>query len=260
VSATPDGTNSDIEVSATPTLSYGGLVTRKRILVAAALITIGLLAGAGLTRVRIQRLRNMHPVQSLAVLPLADLSMNSDQNFLADGMTEELTNDLGKISALRVISRTSVMQYRGTQKPLSEIARELNVDAVVEGTVARSGNHLRITANLIQTSPEKHIWAESYNSEIGDALTVQGQIARAVAQEIQGKLTQQEQHLLAVARPVNPEAQDFYLRGLYVYRGGSTAELRARRSIIFSRRSRRIRAMHWLMSRWLMSILSGFLG
>jgi tetratricopeptide (TPR) repeat protein len=131
-------------------------------------------------------------------------------------MTEELTTDLGKISALRVISRTSTMQYKGTKKSLPEIARELNVDAIVEGTVARSGSHVRITANLLQASPEKHLWAESYESEVGDALTVQGQLAQAVAREIQVTLTQKEQHLLAASRPVNPEAQDLYFRGLYV--------------------------------------------
>jgi TolB-like protein/Tfp pilus assembly protein PilF len=162
-------------------------------------------------------------IRSLAVLPLVNLSSDAGQEFLADGMTEELTTDLGKISALRVISRTSVMRYKGTTKPLGEIARELNVDVVVEGTVARSGSLLRITANLVQTSPEKHLWAESYQSEIGNALTVQGEIARAVAREIQVKLTQREQNLLAVARPVNPEAQDLYLRGTYAFRAG-TAE------------------------------------
>jgi TolB-like protein/DNA-binding winged helix-turn-helix (wHTH) protein len=162
-------------------------------------------------------------IQSIAVLPLANLSSDASQDFLADGMTEELITDLGKIAALRVISRTSVMRYKGTTKPLSEIAHELNVDAIVEGTVAKSNTRLRITANLVQASPEKHLWAESYEREIGDALTVQGEIARAVAQQIQVKLTQREQNLLAVARPFNPEAQDLYLRGMYVFRAG-TAE------------------------------------
>ena len=108
------------------------------------------------------------------------------------------------------------MQYKGTKKSLQEVARELNVDAILEGTVARSGSHVRITANLLQASPEKHLWAESYESEVRDALTVQGQLAKAVAREIQVTLTQKEQHLLAASRPVNPEAQDLYFRGLYV--------------------------------------------
>jgi tetratricopeptide (TPR) repeat protein len=107
---------------------------------------------------------------------------------------------------------------------LREIAGELNVDALIEGTVARSGSHLRITANLLQVSPEKHLWAESYESEVGDALTVQGKIAQAVAREIQVKLTQQEQALLAVPRPVNPEAHDLYLKGRHTFFSGLTAE------------------------------------
>ena len=163
-------------------------------------------------------------IRSLAVLPLTDLSGDPGQDFFADGMTDELTTDLGKVSALRVISRTSAMQYKGSKKQLGEIARELNVDAVVEGTVARSGSHVRITANLIQASPEKHLWAESYESEVGDAFTMQGQVAQALTREIRVKLTQQEQSFLAAARPVNPEAQDLYLRGLYIARGSGSAE------------------------------------
>src|ERR1700747_2426336 len=116
-------------------------------------------------------------------------------------MTEELTTDLGKISALRVISRTSAMRYKDSKKPLREIARELNVDAVVEGTVARSGSHLRVTANLVQIFPEKHLWSESYESEVGDALTLQGTIAQAVARGIQVKLKTQEQKPLTCGTP-----------------------------------------------------------
>jgi TolB-like protein/DNA-binding winged helix-turn-helix (wHTH) protein len=155
-------------------------------------------------------------IRSLAVLPLTNLSSDADQDYFADGMTEELITDLGKIRSLRVISRTSVMQYKGTKKPVPEIARDLSVDAIIEGTVSRSGNHLRITANLLQASPEKHLWAETYDSDVGDALTVQGQIAQSVAREIQVTLTQKERALLATPRTVNPEAQDLYLRGRYL--------------------------------------------
>jgi TolB-like protein/DNA-binding winged helix-turn-helix (wHTH) protein len=116
-------------------------------------------------------------IASLAVLPLENLSRDSDQDYFADGMTEALTTDLGKISALRVISRTSVMQYKTTKKPLSEIAKELKVDAVIEGTVVRSGNRVRITANLVQAFPERHLWSESYDSELSDVLTVQAAVA-----------------------------------------------------------------------------------
>lgn len=155
-------------------------------------------------------------VNSLAVLPLANLSGDPEQDFFADGMTEALITDLGKISALRVISRTSVVQYKGTKKPLPEIARELNVDGLVEGTVSRSGNHLRITANLLQASPEKHLWAESYESDVGYVLALEGQLAQAIAREIQVKLTPAEQKLLGSARPVNPKAHDDYLKGRYL--------------------------------------------
>jgi TolB-like protein/DNA-binding winged helix-turn-helix (wHTH) protein/Tfp pilus assembly protein PilF len=199
---------------------------RAKVLVIGCAMAIALLVGLSSSRVH-EFLFGRHTtprIQSLAVLPLVNLSNDPDQDYFADGMTEALTTDLGKIGALRVISRTSVMQYKGAKKPLPEIARELNVDAVIEGTVARSGNHLRITANLVQASPERHLWAESYESEVGDALRVQGEIAQTVAREIQVKLTQREQNLLAAARSVNPEAQDFYLRGLYTMRGSESAE------------------------------------
>ncbi|MGC2764080.1 MAG: winged helix-turn-helix domain-containing protein [Candidatus Acidiferrum sp.] len=157
-------------------------------------------------------------IRSLAVLPLTNLSNDADQDYFADGMTEALITDLGKIGSLRVISRTSVMQYKGTKKPLPEIARDLNVDAIIEGTVSRSGNHLRITANLLQASPERHLWAETYDSEVADALSVQGEIAQAVAREIKVTLTQKERNLMSPARPANPDAQDLYFRGRYVNR------------------------------------------
>ena len=166
-----------------------------------------------------------NPIVSLAVLPLENLSRESDQDYFADGMTDALTTDLGKISALRVISRTSVMQYKGTKRPLQEIARELKVDAILEGTVARSGNRVRVTANLVQTFPERHLWAESYDSEIGDVLTVQATVAQAIAHEIQVKLTPQERKMLAGARRVNSEAFDLCLRGSYAIATGTAEAL-----------------------------------
>ena len=170
-----------------------------------------------LRTVRERLLEHSNPlhVNSLAVLPLENLSGDPGQDFFADGMTEALITDLGKIGALRVISRTSVVRYKGTKKPLPEIARELNVDGLVEGTVSRSGNHFRITANLLQASPEKHLWAESYESDVGDVLALEGQVAQAIAHEIRVKLTPEEQKLLGSARPVDPKAHDDYLRGRY---------------------------------------------
>jgi TolB-like protein/DNA-binding winged helix-turn-helix (wHTH) protein len=213
--ATPAGTRVVSRV-------YGRLA---KALASALVVAIALLAGLSLSSVRklLGERRGAPVIKSLAVLPLVNLSSEADQDYFADGMTEALTTDLGKISALRVISRTSAMQYKSTKKPLREIARELNVDALVEGTVSRSGSHLRITANLVQASPEKHLWAESYESEVGDALTVQGKIAQAVARQIQVRLTQKEQALLAAARTVDPKAQDLYLSGLYAFTAGGTA-------------------------------------
>ena len=191
---------------------------RARVLALALAAAIVLLIGLTLIRKGELRIGGPSPprIESLAVLPLVNLSVNQDQDYFADGMTEALITDLGKIGALRVISRTSVMQYKGTKKPLPEIARELNVNAFIEGTVSRSGNHVRITANLLQAFPEKHLWAESYESEIGDILTLQGQVAQAVAREIQVQLTPEQKKLLSKTRPVNPKAHDDYLRGRYL--------------------------------------------
>ena len=154
-------------------------------------------------------------IESLAVLPLQNLSEDRQQDYFADGMTDELITDLGKISALRVISRTSAMQYRDAKKPLPEIARELNVDAVVEGTVLRAGDRVRITAQLIRASPERHLWSESYERDLRDVLGLQGEVARAIAKEVQVKLTPQERTLLTAIHVPNPEAHEAYLKGIY---------------------------------------------
>ena len=188
-------------------------------------VAIVALASISVYFVRHGMARKPPEIHSLAVLPLANLSGDSSQDYLADGMTEELITELGKSSTLQVISRTSVMQYKGTKKPVQEIARELNVDAVLEGTVLRSGNHLRITANLVQSSPETHLWAETYDSESGDILGVQQRVADSVAREIRVALSPRGTTTLGDARPVNPEAQDLYFRGLYAFRsagGGAT--------------------------------------
>jgi TolB-like protein/Tfp pilus assembly protein PilF len=156
-------------------------------------------------------------IQSLAVLPLTNLSGDPAQDYFADGMTEELIAQLGQIEALRVISRTSVMLYKGVKKPLPQIARELNVDAVIEGSVLRSGNRVRITAQLIQAATDKHLWARSYERDLNDVLALQSEVAGAIANEIQIKVTSQEQARLASARPVNPEAHEAYLKGRYYW-------------------------------------------
>src|ERR1700687_1857467 len=128
-------------------------------------------------------------------------------------MTEALTPDLAKIGELRVISRTSAMHYKGTHKTLPEIARELNVDAVVEGAVLRSGNQVRIKARLVQAASERQLWAESYERDLRDVLALQDEVARSIANEIKIKLTPQEQARLSSGRPGDPGAPEGYLRG-----------------------------------------------
>jgi len=132
-------------------------------------------------------------IRSLAVLPLESLSADPSQDYFAEGMTDELITDLGQISQLRVISRTSIMTYKGVRKPLPQIARELNVDAVVEGTVLRSGNQVRITAQLIQARADKHLWSKSYEGDLRDTLALQGRVAGAIANEVRINLTPHEQ-------------------------------------------------------------------
>jgi TolB-like protein/DNA-binding winged helix-turn-helix (wHTH) protein/Tfp pilus assembly protein PilF len=154
-------------------------------------------------------------ILALAVLPLANLSGDPEQEYFADGMTEALITELGKISAPRVISRQSVMQYKSSKKSLQEIAGELKVDAVLEGAVGRSGDRVRVTIHLSQAVPERQVWSQEYDRNIRDALSLQGEIARAITDEIQVKLTLQEGARLASSRPVDSEAQDDYLRALH---------------------------------------------
>jgi serine/threonine protein kinase/tetratricopeptide (TPR) repeat protein len=158
-----------------------------------------------------------HKIESVAVLPLENLTGDASQEYFADGMTEELIGDLSKISALRVPSRTSIMRYRKTTKSLPEIAKELGVDAIVEGSVSRSGQQVKITAQLIDASKDKHLWADSFQRDLKDVLALQGEVARAIAQEVRAKLTPEEVTSLAASRPVNPEAYEAYLQGRYYW-------------------------------------------
>jgi TolB-like protein/DNA-binding winged helix-turn-helix (wHTH) protein/Flp pilus assembly protein TadD len=157
------------------------------------------------------------PIRSLAVLPLENLSRDPEQEYFADGMTDELITQLSQIRALRVISRTSIMRYKGTRKPLGEIARELDVDAVVEGTVLRSAERVRVTAQVVGAGPERHIWAESYDRPLGDAVILQGELARQMAQAIRIKLTPQELTRLVNIQSVDPEAHEAFLKGRYFW-------------------------------------------
>jgi TolB-like protein/predicted Zn-dependent protease len=159
----------------------------------------------------------------VAVLPLENLSHDPEQEYFADGMTDALITDLAKIHALRVISRTSVMPYKGKNESAAQIARELNVGAIVEGTVLRSGDHVRITAQLIEVPSDRHLWAETYERDLRDILALQDEVARAIASKVRVTLTPQEQARLSSARQVNPAANEAYLRGLYELHG-TTAE------------------------------------
>jgi serine/threonine protein kinase/TolB-like protein/Flp pilus assembly protein TadD len=156
-------------------------------------------------------------VRSIAVLPLSNLSGDPTQEYFADGMTEQLTTALGQISALRVISRTSAMHYKGAKKTLPQIASELHVDAVIEGSVERSGNQVRITAQLIDAPTDRHVWAKSYERDLREVLSLQNEVATAIAHEIKIQLKPQEKVHLASARPVNLEAHEAYLRGRYYW-------------------------------------------
>jgi len=154
-------------------------------------------------------------IHSLAVLPLENLSGDTEQEYFADGMTDALITDLAQIGSLRVISRTSAIQYKGSKETLPQIGRELKVDAVVEGTVARAGSRVRITAQLVEASSDRHLWARTYERDLKDILALQDEIAQDVAGQIRLKLTSKERGMLIQVHAVDPEAYDAYLRGSY---------------------------------------------
>lgn len=191
----------------------------KRLLVPAAVtvVALGLLVGLNMggLRERLFGTAGPPPIDSIAVLPLENRSGDPEQDYFADGMTDELIAQLAQISALKVISRTSVMQYKGARKPLPEIARELDVDAVIEGSVRWSGNHVRITAQLIHAPTDTHLWADSFEGDLRDVLAVQSEVARAIVTQVRVSVTPEERERLARTRPVNPEAYRLYLQGRY---------------------------------------------
>jgi serine/threonine-protein kinase len=165
-------------------------------------------------------------ITSLAVLPLENLSGDPDQVYFADGMTDELITELSRIGGLRVVSRTSTMRYRGTKKPVPQIAKELNVDAVVEGSVARSGSRVTIQAHLIHAATDRSLWGERYERDLQDIPTVQSEAARAIATQIRVKLSPEEKERLASARPVNAQAYELYLRGRSAFESRTDTDAR----------------------------------
>ena len=213
--------NAPIESRSAPpvpeTQTVPRLVQRRGLLLAAAGFIAAPLLAVGYYRFRSPSRR----LESLAVLPLENLSGDPAQEYFSDGMTDELIGEIARIGSLRVISRTSVMRYKGgARKSLPEIARELNVDAILEGTVVQSGGRVRITAQLIRASDDRHLWSEKYERDLTDILALQGEVARAVASEIHVKLTPREQISLTRTRAVNPEAYEAFLKGNFLLHRG----------------------------------------
>ncbi len=178
---------------------------------------VGSLRDRLLTTIDRKSTAHLPGIDSIAVLPLENLSRDPEQEYFADGLTDELITDLGKMITLRVISRTSVMQYKRTKKALPEIARELNVDAAVEGTVQRSGGRVRVTAQLLQARTDRHLWAETYERDSADVIQLERQMAVAIAHEVTGRLSPAQETRFARGGTVNPRAYDAYLRGRYFW-------------------------------------------
>jgi TolB-like protein/DNA-binding winged helix-turn-helix (wHTH) protein len=194
-------------------------------LLAGALL-LGVVLGLNLANSRDWLRRRSNPqVRSLAVLPLQNLSGDPTQEYFADGMTDELITELAELGSVRVISRTSVMQYKGAQKPLRQIANELGVDAILEGSVLRSGQHVRVTAQLIDAATDQHLWARTYDRELGDVLLLESDMAGAIAQEIRAEINGNARPLAAQVSRVDPEEQDLYFRGRYHLSKGSEDEI-----------------------------------
>jgi TolB-like protein len=192
--------------------------TRRRVAIGVAVVAL-----AAVVAFSVGPLRPLFPgrhgsaAESLAVLPLVNLSGDPQQDYSADGMTEQIIANLARLKGLRVISRTSAMSYKGTKKRLPEIARELNVDAVIEGSVSRVGQRIKVTAQLIQASNDRHLWSESYERDARDVLAPQGEIARAIARRMAITLTPEDRARLESGRRIDPEAYDAYVKGRYNY-------------------------------------------
>jgi serine/threonine protein kinase len=201
-----------------------GRWSRTRIM--ATVLALAATVGVLIVGAKLYFARPAKRIGSIAVLPLENLSRNPDQEYFADGMTEELTADLAKIGGLRVISRTSSMQYKGTKKSLPEIGRELNVDSVLEGSVLRAGDRVRITAQLIRVSTDEHLWAETYDRDLKDVLPLQGEVARTIASQIKVTLSPEEQSRLTPPPAVNSKAHEDYLKGLYYLHRNTEGDLR----------------------------------
>lgn len=181
-----------------------------------------LVASAAAAWMLVYRPHRYASIRSLAVLPLENLSGDPSQDYLADGMTGELITSLGQIGELRVISQTTAMQYKNAHKPLRQIARELNVDAVIDGSVQRAGDRLRVVAQLVDAEDDKQLWAQTYDGNLSDVLGLENQVSSAVADQIRVKLTSSEQSQLANSQTVNPQAYEAFQKGQFYFEVNST--------------------------------------
>jgi len=189
--------------------------------IAAAALLFGVPLGLSPSRIRLWLSRGggSPPIHSLAVLPLQNLSNDPAQEYFSDGMTDALITDLAQIGSVKVISRTTSMQYKQTKKSLPEIARELGVDGIIEGAVQHSGGRVRISAQLIHGPTDKHLWANSYERELGDVFGLEREVTEDIARQVQARLTTENQAAVAQFRPINPKALDAYLQGSYHLNG-----------------------------------------
>jgi TolB-like protein/DNA-binding winged helix-turn-helix (wHTH) protein len=194
-----------------------GIKPQNRLWLVAAAVTMILLLAPAYIVLRSRTKDVAHSkINSLAVLPLKNLSADPAQEYLADGMTEELIGRLAGIHDLRVVSRTSVMRFKDAQLSVPEIARTLHVDAVVEGSVIREGSRIRIHAQLIRGATDEHFWSEAYDRDLRDVLGLQSEVAESIALKVRATVTGEERTRLTAARPVSPEVYESYLKGLYV--------------------------------------------
>jgi serine/threonine protein kinase/tetratricopeptide (TPR) repeat protein len=201
-------------------------ISRRAIAVSTAILLLLALATFNFGKVRDWMSSTHGPrIQSLAVLPLINLTGDAGQDFFVDGMTDEVTTELAQIGGLRVTSRTSTMQFKDAKKSVPQIGKELNVDAVLQGSVAHSGNRVRVIAQLIEAQSDRHLWAKTYERELQDVLTMQDELARDIAAEIRIKLTPEALTRLASARPINPASHDAYLRGRFLWNRRTEPEL-----------------------------------
>jgi len=192
-------------------LSLAGL--RRWLMVMGVVVLVVALASIAYWRKHLAA--NVTAIGSLAVLPLENLTGDPAQEYFADGMTDALTTQLAQVGELRVISRTSVVRYKGAKPLLSAIARELNVDGVIEGAIVRSGPRVRITAQLIDARNDRHVWARSYERDLNDIVALQAEVAQAIAEAVVGKLSPQQRERLISSRPISPEATDLLYQGLF---------------------------------------------